>query len=211
MATAHALAADDEFDEDELEPDEPKAKSSPFRSSRAPSGKGHFMSSIVAKLKKMPPAYWVLGLGGAALVADYFMEGDRSVASSLYRGIFSHASWGGGQGYGEEGADDGGGGGYNPALSSGSPEGGMYDPSMISSALPMGFDEPMYYPAYPYRASPGSYRGYYRGPSRGGAHSFGQGRGHGHAAEHSLPSAHHATHATPGMSHAHVRGGYGWE
>lgn len=44
--------------------------------------------SILAKLKNMPTAYWVVGLGGAALGIDYFVEGDRSVVSSLYRGVF---------------------------------------------------------------------------------------------------------------------------
>jgi hypothetical protein len=44
--------------------------------------------SILAKLKNMPTAYWVVGLGGAALGIDYFVEGERSVVSSLYRGVF---------------------------------------------------------------------------------------------------------------------------
>jgi len=41
--------------------------------------------SVVDKLKKMHPAYWVLGLGGVALGVDYYVERDKSVASSIYR------------------------------------------------------------------------------------------------------------------------------
>jgi hypothetical protein len=45
--------------------------------------------SIVDKLKKMHPAYWVLGLGGVALGIDYYVERNKSVASSVYRKLSS--------------------------------------------------------------------------------------------------------------------------
>jgi hypothetical protein len=41
--------------------------------------------SIIDKLKNAHPAYWVIGLGGVALAIDYYVERDRSVASSIYR------------------------------------------------------------------------------------------------------------------------------
>lgn len=44
--------------------------------------------SILEKMKKAHPAYWVLGLGGVALAIDYYVEKDRSVASSAYRKFF---------------------------------------------------------------------------------------------------------------------------
>lgn len=44
--------------------------------------------SILSRMKNAPTAYWVVGLGGAALAVDYLVEGHRSVLSSLYRGVF---------------------------------------------------------------------------------------------------------------------------
>jgi hypothetical protein len=44
--------------------------------------------SLVTKLKSVPIHYWILGLGGGALAVDYFVEGQRSVVSSVWRGIF---------------------------------------------------------------------------------------------------------------------------
>src|SRR5271156_2448379 len=46
--------------------------------------------SFLAKLKNAPTAYWVVGLGGAALAVDYLVEGHQSVLSSIYRGVFGH-------------------------------------------------------------------------------------------------------------------------
>ncbi len=61
--------------------------------------------SILDKMKKAHPAYWVLGLGGVALAIDYYVERDRSVASSIYRklsgskqGAYMDAGDGGGGG-----------------------------------------------------------------------------------------------------------------
>ncbi len=59
------------------------------RESRESRGrKGSLVDDFLKSAKKVHPVYWVLGLGGAALAIDYFMEGDKSVVSSLYRGIF---------------------------------------------------------------------------------------------------------------------------
>jgi hypothetical protein len=54
--------------------------------------------SIIDKMKKAHPAYWVIGLGGAALAIDYYVEKDKSVASSIYRKFFGGAAGGGGDG-----------------------------------------------------------------------------------------------------------------
>ena len=51
-------------------------------------GRGGFLSGLVAKVKRLPTPYLVAGLGGGALHVDYLVEGDSSIASSLYRGIF---------------------------------------------------------------------------------------------------------------------------
>src|SRR5271163_1544539 len=37
--------------------------------------KGSVVDDILKSAKKLPPVVWVLGLGGAALAIDYFMEG----------------------------------------------------------------------------------------------------------------------------------------
>lgn len=52
--------------------------------------------SIIDKLKRAHPAYWVLGLGGVALAIDYYVERDKSVASSIYRKLSGSAASGGG-------------------------------------------------------------------------------------------------------------------
>jgi hypothetical protein len=49
---------------------------------------GGFLSGLLAKAKRLPAPYWVAGLGGGALLVDYLVEGEDSIASSLYRGIF---------------------------------------------------------------------------------------------------------------------------
>jgi hypothetical protein len=140
------------------------------REPREPRGrKGSLVDDFMKSVKKMHPAYWVLGLGGAALAIDYFMEGDKSVASSLYRGIFG----------GKAGSGEGGDGAAQlhpfarvaPMVMPGS-----------SYAVP-------YYPAFPpsIYAAP-RYPGY--APGFGGRPGFGYGRmgglgygygGHGHA------------------------------
>jgi hypothetical protein len=61
--------------------------------------------SILEKMKKAHPAYWVLGLGGVALAIDYYVERDRSVASSAYRKLTSS------RGSLRQRGDTGGGGG----------------------------------------------------------------------------------------------------
>ncbi|HTR02657.1 MAG TPA: hypothetical protein VMN82_05625, partial [Thermoanaerobaculia bacterium] len=43
--------------------------------------------SITERLKKMPTSYWVVGLGAAALGVDYLVEGESSIASSIWRGV----------------------------------------------------------------------------------------------------------------------------
>lgn len=89
--------------------------------------------SIIDKMKKAHPAYWVLGLGGAALAIDYYVERDRSVASSIYRKFF------GGGGRGE-------GGGGRGTLH------GRAAPVMPGSAImpgPLYQTSRVYYPAYP--------------------------------------------------------------
>lgn len=191
--------ADDESEHDEL----PRPRS--FSSAPKRGGeKGHLMS-IMAKLKKLHPAYWVLGLGGVALTVDYFMEGDQSIASSLYRGVF------GGSG---SGGDGGGGGGA--ARRRVLPHGG----TGMSPAIPgMGYAQmPEYYPAYPpsYGLWPGHYPRFASHMGHGWGHEGhgwgheGHGFGHGvpvqhAAAQHGTPAAHAALHGS-----AHVRGDYPW-
>lgn len=48
------------------------------------------MPSFVEKLKRVPTAYWIAGGGAAALLVDLAIERDRSVLSSLWRGIVHH-------------------------------------------------------------------------------------------------------------------------
>lgn len=48
------------------------------------------MPSFVEKLKRVPTAYWIAGGGAAALLVDLAIERDRSVLSSLWRGIAHH-------------------------------------------------------------------------------------------------------------------------
>lgn len=120
------------------------------------------LMSIVAKLKKVKPVYWVLGLGGAALAVDYLVEGERSIAMSLYRGVF-----GGHGGHGGQGSH----GGIRhtvPAARSVSPVATM--PSVLQM--------PTYYPAYP--ASYYAWNGY---PFGARYSHFGHGFG-GHADHH---------------------------
>jgi|SRR5271166_517978 len=83
--------------------------------------------SIIDKLKKAHPAYWVLGLGGAALAVDYYVEKDRSVASSIYRKLFGPKSL----------AGDGGG---RAALA---PDGAAVMPGSLYRTTQV------YYPAFP--------------------------------------------------------------
>lgn len=116
--------------------------------------------SIIDKMKKAHPAYWVLGLGGAALAIDYYVERDRSVASSIYRKFF------GGAGRGE----DGGG--------RGTPHGRAV-PVMPGSAIMPGSlyqTSRVYYPAYPPMHP--YHHWMRRGPFFG--HDFGRGRGFEH-------------------------------
>jgi len=195
MVTAHGSETDDEFedDEDELEAKPSRGRTKSSGAFSASSGKGHFMS-IVAKLKKMPPVYWVLGLGGAALAVDYFVEGEQSVASSLYRGIFGHGE---GTSHGR-GSAHAGPLGRSPA--SMAPGGMLPSPDgMLPSAGGM---ESFYYPAYPYRAPYDAYGPLHGYGHRRFAHSFRHGGAmHGHAG---------ALHGRSGHT-SHVRGGYDWE
>lgn len=118
--------------------------------------------SIIDKMKKAHPVYWVLGLGGAALAIDYYVEKDRSVASSIYRKFF------GGAGRREEG------GGGRPMLHR------RAVPMPGATVMPSPFYQTsqIYYPAYP-PVHP--YRHWmHRGPlfDRGFGHGFGHhGRG----------------------------------
>lgn len=48
------------------------------------------MASFIEKLKRVPTAYWIAGGGAAALLVDLAIERDRSVLSSLWRGIAHH-------------------------------------------------------------------------------------------------------------------------
>jgi|SRR5271170_2536182 len=89
--------------------------------------------SIIDKMKKAHPAYWVLGLGGAALAIDYFVEKDRSVASSIYRKFFRGAGGGMDADEGEEGARSF----YRRAPGVSVIPGSLYQTSRV------------YYPAYP--------------------------------------------------------------
>lgn len=88
--------------------------------------------SIIAKMKAHP-ALSIAGLGVVALGVDYFVEGDKSIAASLYRGIF------GGGGDGEPG-----GRGLPPhkIVPRGMPEA----PSHVAPVLEY---IPGYYPAFP--------------------------------------------------------------
>ena len=149
---------------------------------REPRGrKGSLVDDFMKSVKKMHPAYWVLGLGGAALAIDYFMEGDKSVASSLYRGIFGGKA---ASGEGNDGAAQ-----LHPftRLASVAIPGASYGPSY---AVP-------YYPAFPpsIYAAP-RYPGY--APGFSGRPGFGYGGrmgGMGYG----------------GHGHAHVRGEFPWE
>ena len=55
---------------------------------RARGSRSGFLSGLLAKAKRLPAPYWIAGLGGGALLVDYLVEGEDSIASSLYRGIF---------------------------------------------------------------------------------------------------------------------------
>ena len=123
--------------------------------------------SIIDKMKKAHPAYWVLGLGGVALAIDYYVEKDRSVGSSIYRKFFGSA------GRGEE---DGEGTASFPH---------RVAPMPGATVMPGRFYQ-VYYPAYPPMHP---YRHWmHRGPifDRGFGHGFehdGFGRhGHGYGA-----------------------------
>jgi|SRR5208337_529412 len=157
------MAEHDEDEDDEVE-EEDEVKSSPRKAafvSRSHSGNSKLMS-IVAKLKKVKPVYWVLGLGSAALAVDYLVEGDRSIVMSLYHGIF------GGHGGG------GSGGGSHARTSPGM----AMMPSGSSVALP----SPVYYPAYP--VSYYAWNGYPFGNRHSHfGHAFGHGYG-GHSDHH---------------------------
>lgn len=52
--------------------------------------------SIIAKMKAHP-VLSIAGLGVAALGVDYFVEGEKSIAASLYRGIFGGSAEQGGR------------------------------------------------------------------------------------------------------------------
>jgi hypothetical protein len=135
---------EDDFEDDDESDIEDSIKRSPVKrfSGAHRGGKGHIMS-IMAKLKKVHPAYWVLGLGGAALAVDYFVEGDQSVAASLYRGIF------GASGHGHGHADAQHPAASHPtsaALPVASPASAA--PAMAMQSALYGY--PNYYPAYPY-------------------------------------------------------------
>lgn len=200
------MPVDEEIeDEEEESEDEPerthsivpkrvvsRASSASSGGSARSSGKGSLMS-IIAKLKKVHPAYWVLGLGGAALAVDYFVEGDQSVASSLYRGVF---------GSGRSGGGGGGGSGGGVRAQMGIPGG------RVMPIPAMGYPQPEYYPAYPYHAPYDAYAAYHHGHRYPGYPGFGhwgmrrQTMGHGGMGRHE------------GMNHfghAHVRGEYSWE
>lgn len=43
------------------------------------------LGNIPSALKKIPTAYWILGVGGAGLAIDYAYEGQGSIVSSLWR------------------------------------------------------------------------------------------------------------------------------
>ena len=75
---------------DDLESEEPPSRRTRARGMRGARGKsgGSLFASVLARVKAAPAAYWVLGLGASALAVDYFIEGDNSIASSMYRGIF---------------------------------------------------------------------------------------------------------------------------
>jgi hypothetical protein len=127
-----SLVDEDEDDIEESEPARHVGRTSSSFGSRSHSRGSHKLMSIVAKLKKVKPVYWVVGLGGAALAVDYLVEGERSIVSSLYHGIFGH---GGGSGGGDGGGGRGG-GGRGPQPGGG---GGAVLPSV---SMPL-------YPAYP--------------------------------------------------------------
>jgi len=118
--------------------------------------------SIIAKMKAHP-VLSIAGLGVLALGVDYFVEGDKSIASSLYRGIF-----GGGSG-GERG-----GRGLPPHKMV---PGGM--PAAPAQVQPVLEYLPGYYPAFPAHYHPHWGRGYeHRFGGRGiAARDWGRGRG----------------------------------
>lgn len=89
--------------------------------------------SILEKMKKAHPAYWVLGLGGAALAIDYYVERDRSVVSSIYRKVFSPKR-GVASRYGDE---DGSGAALSPGAAAAVMPGSLYRTTQV------------YYPAFP--------------------------------------------------------------
>lgn len=179
---------EDDFEDDAEVPEEALKHSRVSRSFGArKGGKGHLMS-IMAKLKKVHPAVWIAGLGGAALVVDYFVEGEASVASSLYRGIFG--------GHGGRGAHGGRGGGGGLASSSAQPSLASAMPAALpvlpTQVAPYGY--PIYYSAYPYQHSYDR-RGFGHGGHGGyGGHDGHEGHGaHGH------------------FGHGVRGGGYPWE
>jgi|SRR5271155_5621246 len=88
--------------------------------------------SIIAKMKAHPVVS-IAGLGALALGVDYFVEGDKSIAASLYRGIF-----GGG------GGDERGGKGLPPHKIV--PRGMPGAPAQVAPVLEY---IPGYYPAFP--------------------------------------------------------------
>ena len=89
--------------------------------------------SIIAKMKAHP-VISIAGLGTLALGVDYFVEGDKSIAASLYRGIF-----GGGGGAGGERGDG------LPAHKT-VPRGMPDAPAQVAPVLEY---IPGYYPAFP--------------------------------------------------------------
>jgi hypothetical protein len=146
------------------------------------SRKGSFVDDFMKSAKKVHPVYWVLGLGGAALAIDYFMEGDKSVASSLYRGLFG----------GKADAGEGGGNGASRPIARAVP----------MTAIPGASYAAPYYPAFPppMYAAP-RYPGYAPGyaPGYGGRPGFGYGGRGG------MGYGGHGGHG------GHVRGQFPWE
>jgi len=143
--------------------------------------KGGKLMEIVQRLKKLHPVYWVAGLGGAALLVDYFVEGDQSVASSLYRGAFGGS----------------GGGAVLPAHAARS----QVAPHKVAPQLAEGMTPVSYYPAYPagVQGSPYYERPYYDFRYHGFGHrefghrGFGH-RGFGHGEHHGFGHGGHGGH-----------------
>jgi hypothetical protein len=90
--------------------------------------------SIMAKLKAHPYLS-ILGLGAAALGVDYAVEGDKSIVSSLFRGVF-------GGGGGKDGGGKGGAHGGHPQVPAGMPQA----PAQVAPVMEY---LPGYYPAFP--------------------------------------------------------------